>query len=132
MLVVLTLTKTMPNAGRILVVDDDSATRRLIGELLRRDGFETIEAEDGSVALSILQTTPPDIIILDLRMPHVNGLDVIRAIHADASLVGLPIVIVSAHEDLGGLRLRANDRFLLKPAFLKDLNKTVRELLGLV
>jgi two-component system chemotaxis response regulator CheY len=81
----------------ILVVDDFSTMRRIIKNLLRDLGFtNTEEADDGSTALPILQKGGIDFLITDWNMPKMTGIDLLKAVRADASLEGLPILMVTA------------------------------------
>lgn len=81
----------------ILIVDDFSTMRRIIKNLLRDLGFtNTEEADDGSTALPILQKGGIDFLITDWNMPKMTGIDLLKAVRADASLEGLPILMVTA------------------------------------
>ena len=81
----------------ILIVDDFSTMRRIIKNLLRDLGFtNTEEADDGSTALPILQKGGIDFLITDWNMPKMTGIDLLRAVRADDSLDGLPILMVTA------------------------------------
>ncbi len=81
----------------ILIVDDFSTMRRIIKNLLRDLGFtNTEEADDGSTALPILQKGGIDFLITDWNMPKMTGIDLLKAVRADASLDGLPILMVTA------------------------------------
>ena len=81
----------------ILIVDDFSTMRRIIKNLLRDLGFtNTEEADDGSTALPILQKGGIDFLITDWNMPKMTGIDLLKAVRADDSLDGLPILMVTA------------------------------------
>ncbi|MBV1914316.1 MAG: chemotaxis response regulator CheY [Pseudomonadales bacterium] len=81
----------------ILIVDDFSTMRRIIKNLLRDLGFtNTEEADDGSTALPILQKGGIDFLVTDWNMPKMTGIDLLKAVRADASLEGLPILMVTA------------------------------------
>ncbi|MBL4583547.1 MAG: chemotaxis response regulator CheY [Pseudomonadales bacterium] len=81
----------------ILIVDDFSTMRRIIKNLLRDLGFtNTEEADDGSTALPILQKGGIDFLITDWNMPKMTGIDLLRAVRADAALETLPILMVTA------------------------------------
>jgi len=81
----------------ILVVDDFSTMRRIIKNLLRELGFNNVsEADDGSTALPMLKGGGFDFLITDWNMPGMNGLDLIKAVRADANLSKLPILMVTA------------------------------------
>ena len=82
---------------KILTVDDFSTMRRIIRNMLRQLGYTNIvEAEDGAEALSLLQREKVDFVISDWNMPNMSGLDLLKAIRADANLKPLPVLLVTA------------------------------------
>ena len=82
---------------KILTVDDFSTMRRIIRNMLRQLGYSNIvEAEDGTVALSLLKREKVDFVISDWNMPNMSGLDLLKAIRADAHLKPLPVLLVTA------------------------------------
>ncbi|HKB24968.1 MAG TPA: response regulator, partial [Methylomirabilota bacterium] len=72
----------MATAGKVLVVDDEPDVRDVVGEFLREDGFEVVEAGNGLEALLQVKRVHPDAVVLDLMMPRLGGLDAIKRIHA--------------------------------------------------
>jgi len=88
----------MPDQNmKILTVDDFSTMRRIIRNMLRQLGYNNIvEAEDGAEALRLLQREKVDFVISDWNMPHMNGLDLLKAIRADDNLKPLPVLLVTA------------------------------------
>jgi len=109
-------------AGRVLVVDDDAAIRRSLVRGLRLRGFTVTEADDGATALDTLGRTPPDILVLDISMPGVDGIEVCRTLRADGS--DLPVLVLSALDEVAdrvaGLQAGADD-YLVKPFALEEL-----------
>jgi two-component system chemotaxis response regulator CheY len=82
---------------KILVVDDFSTMRRIIKNLLRELGFNnTIEADDGRTALPILQAGGIDFLVTDWNMPGMQGIDLLKAVRADAKLSSIPVLMVTA------------------------------------
>ena len=82
---------------KILTVDDFSTMRRIIRNMLRQLGYTNIvEAEDGAEALTLLQREKVDFVISDWNMPNMSGLDLLKAIRADANLKPLPVLLVTA------------------------------------
>ena len=82
---------------KILIVDDFSTMRRIIKNLLRDLGFNnTQEADDGNSALPVLQSGSFDFLITDWNMPGMTGIDLLKAVRADAKLAGLPVLMVTA------------------------------------
>jgi CheY-like chemotaxis protein len=84
--------------NRILLVEDDQDTRMAMAMLFELEGFDVITAIDGQEAYLKAQTHKPDVIVTDLNMPKVSGLDLIRLIREDGRLAGVPIVAMSAVE----------------------------------
>jgi len=82
---------------KILIVDDFDDTRHLLRTWLERKGFEVIEAQNGNEAIDQAQAQSPDLIIMDLEMPELDGLSATRKIRNELNLVGVPIVAVSAY-----------------------------------
>lgn len=80
----------------ILVVDDEAAILQLVQELLAEEGYETIAAHDGREALSRLADQAPDLVLADVMMPFVNGLELARAIHANPSYREIPVILMTA------------------------------------
>jgi len=84
---------------KILIVDDFSTMRRIIKNLLRDLGFNnTAEADDGTTALPMLQSSNFDLLITDWNMPGMQGIDLLKAVRADANLAQLPVLMVTAEQ----------------------------------
>ncbi|MBM4424149.1 MAG: response regulator [Chloroflexi bacterium] len=111
-------------AKRILVVDDDDKTVQLIGYILRGQGYEVSSAMSGGDALKVAANEPPDLIVLDLMMPDMDGLEVCRRMRADPRLAHVPIVMLTAKvhpsDRAEGLRAGADD-YITKPVDPVDL-----------
>lgn len=118
----------------ILVVDDDASVVSLMADLLEVDGFTVVGAPDGYAALRELDRMRPDLVILDVMMPGLSGLDVLRAIRSSAETKHTPVLIVSAKRDevsiWDGLR-NGCDVYVTKPFDPAELTVAVRRLLGL-
>jgi DNA-binding response OmpR family regulator len=114
---------------KILLVDDDPELRGLIGFALRQAGYLVIEAADGMAALSVFQAEQPDLVILDVNMPGMNGFDVCRAIRQQAATPIMMLTVRSSEEDqVKGLDGGADD-YLTKPFSPRTLTARVRALL---
>jgi two-component system response regulator MtrA len=111
---------------RVLVVDDDSALAEMLGIVLRSDGFEPAFVADGAHALHAFHESKPDIVLLDLMLPGVSGLEVCRAIRAES---GTPIIMLTAKSDtvdvVLGLESGADD-YVVKPFKPKELVARMR------
>jgi CheY-like chemotaxis protein len=131
---------------RIVVIEDYAPDVLLIGECLAGSSvpFEIVHFDDGEAALTGLRGTvkggiPPDLILVDLNMPKVNGLDVLRAIKGESALSGVPVVVLTssaAPEEREEAELIGADRFLRKPfdlyEFIDQVGGIVRELIPAV
>lgn len=84
---------------RILIVDDEPTVRLLLRDVLEMEGYEVLEAEDGPIALALMADTRPDLVLLDIMMPGMSGIDVLATVRADASLRDLPVVLLTAAGD---------------------------------
>jgi CheY-like chemotaxis protein len=115
----------------VLVADDEPDMRRFLVSQLDQD-YEIVEAVDGREALAKAQTTLPDLILLDLMMPHMDGLQVCRELRTHAPTVGIPIILLTARADeeakFDALQMGANE-FLAKPFSSVELQARVRNLI---
>ncbi len=117
---------------RILVVEDDPDIADLIRRYLQRGGFEVDLRASGRDALAAVAAAPPDVVLLDLMLPHVSGLDICRTLRADPKTAAIPIIMVTARaeesERIAGLDLGADD-YIAKPFSPGELVARVRALL---
>ena len=115
--------------SRVLVVDDEAAIREAVGYALEREGFEVVEVGDGEAALDAARSDEFDVVVLDLMLPGVSGLDVCRRLRAQSAV---PIVMLTAKEAevdrVVGLELGADD-YVTKPFSLAELVSRVRAIL---
>ncbi len=114
---------------RILVVDDDRVTYRLLSALLEKQGYEVETAEGGVKAMELIRSKPYDLVLLDVEMPAMGGLEVARAIRSlPSAAASLPVVGLTAHEDKGerAACLRAGmDGVLSKPVKAQELFQAI-------
>jgi two-component system response regulator MtrA len=112
--------------SRVLVVDDDPALAEMLSIVLRGEGFDTAVVSDGPRALPAVREMRPDVVLLDLMLPGMNGIDVCRAIRAES---GVPIVMLTAKSDtvdvVLGLESGADD-YVIKPFKPKELIARIR------
>jgi len=112
--------------ARILVVDDDTALAEMIGIVLQGEGFEPYFCEDGSLALDAFRTIKPDLVLLDLMLPGLDGIEVCTLIRAES---GTPIIMLTARTDttdvVKGLESGADD-YMVKPFNPKELVARIR------
>jgi two-component system response regulator RegX3 len=114
---------------RILIVEDEPALAESVQYSLTREGFDVVVAPDGEDALERFRTGSPDLVILDLMLPRLSGLDVCRIVRGESSV---PIVILTAKDGeadkVAGLELGADD-YVTKPFSMRELVSRVRALL---
>jgi len=117
----------------VFLVDDSSTTRKMISELLIKQGLEVQTATDGVEALSILPTINADIVVLDIVMPKMNGYEVCRNIKSNPKTKHLPVLICSSKgEDFDrywGMKQGA-DAYIAKPFQPRELLATIKQLLN--
>ncbi len=117
---------------RILVVEDEEAILDIVTQALRRNGYETTSASDGDMALEKALSLRPDLVILDLMLPKMDGWEVCRRLRAEKETASTPILMLTARRDerdvVEGLELGADD-YMKKPFSLTELVARVKALL---
>ncbi len=117
---------------RILVVDDEPSIASLVAQALKRKGYECSSAHDGDEALEVITQTHPDLVILDLMLPGMDGWEVCRRVKSDPELKNTPILMLTARRDeedlVAGLEIGADD-YMKKPFSLPELGARVMALL---
>jgi two-component system chemotaxis response regulator CheY len=120
-------------SARILIVDDSAIVRALHGYILQAAGFDTVEAESGFAALETLQSVHCALAVVDLNMPRMDGLTLIRHIRAEPHTRDLPVIIVSSEQDAQdqrkGFEAGANV-YVVKPSEPAQLVSHVHMLMG--
>ncbi len=113
-------------AARILLVDDEQSLQTLLSFPLRRDGYEVVQAEDGRAALEAFRSGPFDLVVLDLMLPKLDGLEVCRRLRASSAV---PIIMLTAKSEeidkVLGLELGADD-YITKPFSLREFRSRVK------
>ncbi len=116
-------------AKTILIVDDEQLMRRIVSDYLKARGYQTLEAQDGIEALQIFRQEDPDLVLLDVMMPHMDGLEVCKTIRKTSST---PIILLTAkdgeEDELKGFDLGA-DEYIAKPFSLKILAARIEAVL---
>jgi two-component system, cell cycle response regulator DivK len=117
---------------RILVVEDQEDNRQILRDLLANAGFEMIEAEDGQQALTQAAKHKPDLILMDIQLPLLDGYEATRQIKADPALKDIPIIVVTSYA-LSGDEEKAHaagcDAYVAKPSSPRALLAKIREYL---
>jgi CheY-like chemotaxis protein len=111
--------------ARILVVDDEPDERFLVGRALRKQGHDVTVAENGAAGLKAAQEWVPDLIVTDIMMPVMDGVEFIRRLRGDPAVAGIPVLAASGDTHLAG----AADAILNKPYHDRDLVTIVNTLL---
>lgn len=118
-----------PNAARVLVVDDEPMVCEVVTAYLERDGFRVSQAEDGRAALDALRTSRPDLVVLDVMLPEIDGFSVLTQLRRTSDI---PVILLTARTDesdrILGLELGADD-YVVKPFSPRELAARVRSVL---
>lgn len=113
--------------GRVLICDDERGIRDILTRLVRLEGFEALEAADGLAALAAVREQAPDVLFLDIRMPWLNGIEVLQRVRVLAPT--LPIIMVTtslAMPDTGVALASGVQGYLLKPFRNEDVIRSLR------
>ncbi len=113
---------------KILVIDDESLPRETMVRLLNFSGYETLEARDGQAGIQLASQNLPDLVISDVRMPNMNGFEMLQGLRSNPDTTSIPVVFVSALNDLKAIREGMNegvDDYLGKPYSAEELLRVV-------
>jgi CheY-like chemotaxis protein len=119
--------------GRVLLVDDYPDAREMYSEYLQFSGFEVVEAANGIEALERAVEAKPDIILMDLSLPVMDGWEATRRLKADKRTAGIPVVALTGHALAGiseGAKRAGCDAFVTKPCLPEDLVKEIQKVLN--
>ena len=117
-------------ADRIMIVEDNELNMKLFNDLLRAHGFETIQTNDGVTAMMLARQEKPDLILMDIQLPEVSGLEVAKWLKADDSLCSIPIIAVTAFAMKGDeekIRQGGCEDYIAKPIKVASFIETVRK-----
>ena len=118
---------------RILIVEDNDLNLKLFRDLLGAHGYETIETKEGLEAITLTRVERPDLILMDIQLPEISGLDVTRRLKADDSIRDIPIIAVTAFamkDDEEKILAAGCEAYISKPISIASFLKTVRHFLG--
>jgi two-component system cell cycle response regulator DivK len=111
----------------VLIVDDDARNRKLARDVLALAGIETLEAARGEDAIELARERLPDLVLMDLRLPDLDGGEALRRLRADPAVAGIPVVAVTAVAGARDALLEAGfDGYLEKPIDVQELPAQVR------
>ncbi len=120
-------------AKTVMIVEDNELNMKLFHDLLEAHGYKTVETRSGVEAVELARAHRPDLIIMDIQLPEISGLDVTRKLKADPELKSIPVVAVTAFAMKGDEeRIRAGgcEAYLSKPISVMKFLETVREFSG--
>ena len=118
---------------KVLIVEDNELNMKLFHDLLDAHGYQTLQTRDGIEALEIARTNRPDLILMDIQLPEVSGLEVTKWIKEDDSLRSIPVVAVTAFAMKGDeerIREGGCEAYLSKPISVGKFIETVRRFIG--
>ena len=118
---------------KILIVEDDDLNMRLMIDLLQAQGFETFEDKDGYKLMELVRLNRPDLIIMDILLPGISGLELVRKLKADEDLKTIPVLVVTALALSGEEKLIKEggcDEYIPKPISIPHFLKTVIKLMN--
>lgn len=118
---------------RILIVEDNELNLKLFRDLLGAHGFETVETKEGKEALRLTREMSPDLILMDIQLPEISGLDVTRAIKAEPALRHIPIIAVTAFamkDDEEKILQAGCEAYISKPISIIPFLDTIRQFLA--
>ena len=114
---------------KVLVIEDDEYSRDALAHLLVAEGYDAQSAHDGETGLALAQEIRPDVIVLDLNLPDINGKQVIRMIRANKSLSSIPILVVTGDDENAQSAVEMGaDGYLTKPLEFDDLTGAITRL----
>lgn len=118
---------------RILLIEDNEFNRKIVRDLLARQPYDLLEANDGEAGVVAARRDRPDVIVMDIQLPKLSGLDATRAIRADPDTAKIPIIVVTSFA-LSGDDKKAMDAgasaYLAKPYSPRQLLDTIRKMAG--
>jgi two-component system cell cycle response regulator DivK len=120
-------------AKTVLIVEDNELNMKLFRDLLEAHGYATVGTRNGVEAVGLARAHRPDLILMDIQLPEISGLDVTRAIKADAELRSIPVVAVTAFAMKGDeerIREGGCEAYLSKPISVGKFIETVRRFIG--
>ena len=118
---------------RILIVEDNDLNLKLFRDLLTAHGYETIETKEGMEAINLTRSQHPDLILMDIQLPEISGLDVTKRLKADSAIRDIPIIAVTAFamkDDEEKILAAGCQAYISKPISIMPFLNTVRRFLG--
>lgn len=121
------------NEKTVLIIEDEEDAAELFAEMMRVSGFRVIKTSNSAPAMAMITAEKPDVVLLDIMMPEISGLDILRQMRSDPALVNIPVVVVSAQSmptDIKHGMEAGASTYLTKPVGFFDLKEAVERALG--
>lgn len=118
--------------AKILIVDDDIQTTALLENMVKMSGHEPVSVSLSRHAIQVANSSDPDLILLDIMMEGINGIELCKLLKADSNLKNIPVIMVSALSDIGSKRDSFNAGavdFITKPVLPRDFNERINDVL---
>lgn len=118
---------------RILIVEDNDLNLKLFRDLLTAHGYDTLETKDGLEAIMLTRNEKPDLVLMDIQLPEISGLDVTRRLKADDTIATIPIIAVTAFamkDDEEKILAAGCEAYISKPISILPFLNTIRRFLG--
>jgi two-component system, cell cycle response regulator DivK len=120
-------------AKKILIVEDNDLNLKLFNDLLEAHGYETVEIRDGLDAVAVVKRHRPDLILMDIQLPEISGLDVTKKLKADKEICDIPVIAVTAFamkDDEEKIMRAGCQAYISKPISIVSFLDTIRKFLG--
>jgi two-component system cell cycle response regulator DivK len=127
------LSRNQQMASKILIVEDNDLNMKLFNDLLQAHGYDTVQTVDGRDALKLAREHSPDLILMDIQLPEISGLEVTKMLKADDDLKGIPVIAVTAFAMKGDeekIREGGCEGYIAKPISVPHFLDTVKKFLN--
>jgi two-component system, cell cycle response regulator DivK len=125
------LPKSVPK--RILIVEDNELNMKLLNDVLEAYGYDIVKTDSGAAVLELARTHRPDLVLMDIQLPDVSGLDAVRQLKGDSETREIPVIAVTAFAMAGDERRALDsgcDGYIAKPIMLREFLATIEEYLS--
>jgi two-component system cell cycle response regulator DivK len=116
----------------VLIVEDNEKNMKLARDILQAKGYQTVEAETGEAGVKLAKERKPDLVLMDIQLPGINGIEAFRQLRAEAATAKIPVVALTASvtpTDRSQITAAGFDAFISKPISLKEFVETVKRLI---
>ena len=117
----------------VLIIEDEEDAADMFAEMMRVSGYRVLKTSSSAPALTLMETEKPDVLILDIMMPEISGLDILRQMRRDSALANIPVVVVSAKSmpaDIKDGMEAGASMYLTKPVCFTELKEAIERALG--